>query len=340
MFYGFHKTPSLDVETTWSETHSVSMQTDFYKEWVYYLNAGSKVDISYIVKYPNDARASLVIAQDKESLVEWIDDPSYPNTTLSWNIIYGSGSIEQKIANSATYFIAVGNLNSETVEVQLNFTVKALLYNTTDAYFKCSLSNHLCSFNLFLLRPNTAILTSPGHGQVKADDDWHVKLSYGPRWLTYFVGSGLLTVFILVVFRVCNMFQSSQASGTAHEAGETWQDGREPLLSPKDDDLLSHSSSYDSVSQDEEDLEERLQVQEEGKPPKEGEGKPPREGDQANNNPRRLCVICFDAPRDCFFLPCGHCAACFTCGSKIADEAGTCPICRRRIKKVRKIFSV
>lgn len=25
-----------------------------------------------------------------ESLIEWIDDPSYPNTTLSWNIINGS----------------------------------------------------------------------------------------------------------------------------------------------------------------------------------------------------------------------------------------------------------
>lgn len=24
-----------------------------------------------------------------ESLVEWVEDPSYPNTTLSWNIIKG-----------------------------------------------------------------------------------------------------------------------------------------------------------------------------------------------------------------------------------------------------------
>lgn len=24
-----------------------------------------------------------------ESLEDWIDHPSYPNTTLSWNIIYG-----------------------------------------------------------------------------------------------------------------------------------------------------------------------------------------------------------------------------------------------------------
>lgn len=26
----------------------------------------------------------------RESLIEWIEDPSYPNTTLSWNIIHGN----------------------------------------------------------------------------------------------------------------------------------------------------------------------------------------------------------------------------------------------------------
>lgn len=80
----------------------------------------------------------------KESLVEWIDDPSYPNTTLSWNIIHGkipgnfyllfcyvlgsityfinlcytgTGKVEQEMLKSSTYYIAVGNLNSEEVEV-------------------------------------------------------------------------------------------------------------------------------------------------------------------------------------------------------------------------------
>ncbi|KAL6966267.1 aconitate hydratase [Sarracenia purpurea var. burkii] len=31
-----------------------------------------------------------LIEQGRESLIEWIEDPSYPNTTLSWNIIQGA----------------------------------------------------------------------------------------------------------------------------------------------------------------------------------------------------------------------------------------------------------
>ncbi|GMH01459.1 hypothetical protein Nepgr_003298 [Nepenthes gracilis] len=59
----------------------------------------------------------------RESLIEWLEDPSYPNTTLSWNIISRSSMIEQEIKKTATYFITVGNLNSEAVKAQLNFNL-------------------------------------------------------------------------------------------------------------------------------------------------------------------------------------------------------------------------
>ncbi|KAK9280355.1 hypothetical protein L1049_014044 [Liquidambar formosana] len=322
MLYGFYKPPPLDVKITWSETHDASIQASLHKEWIFFLNKGSAVDISYNVEYPRSSPLSLVIAQSRESLVEWVDDPSYPNTTLSWNIIYGSGKIQQEIFTSSNYYIAVGNLNSEDVEVQLNFTIEAFVYNTTQAYYKCYLSNRLCSLKLFLLRANAAVLTSPGSEQGKPDDNWYLKLSYGARWITYFAGSGVMTVLLLLAFRFCNIFHPVSGDGTGFQAGEVGSE-RAPLLSPKDDDLSSWGSSYDSISHDEEDLEEwRAAGSIEGKQLKEGE-----------NNTRRLCVICFDAPRDCFFLPCGHCAACFTCGTRIAEEAGNCPICRRTMKK-------
>ncbi|CBI15953.3 hypothetical protein VitviT2T_008324 [Vitis vinifera] len=333
MLYGFYEPPPLDVENTWFETHDASVEANFHKEWIFFLNKGSKVDISYSVKAPRSSPLSLVIAQGRESLVEWIEDPSYPNTTLSWNIIYGSGKVQQEIFKSSYYYVAVGNLNSEEVKVQLNLTMKTFLYNTTKAYYKCSLGNRLCSLKLFLLRANAAVLTSPGPRQGSSNDDWLIKMSYGPRWITYFVGSGAMTVLILLAFRACNTFQTIIGDGTGYQVGtgET-EPERAPLLLPKDDDASSWGSSYDSISHDEEDLEEWLAVSSlEGNISKEGEN---------NGNPRRLCVICCDAPRDCFFLPCGHCAACFTCGTRISEEAGSCPICRKKMKKVRKIFTV
>ncbi|XP_044482212.1 protein SMAX1-LIKE 6-like isoform X4 [Mangifera indica] len=330
ILYGFHKPPPLDVEITWTETHNAVVQVDLHEEWLYYLNKGSNVDISYRVISPSTSPLSLVIAQGSESLEEWIDDPSYPNTTLSWDIIHGSGKIQQEISESSTYYIAVGNLNSHEVEVQLNFTISAFIYNTTKAYYKCSLGSRQCSFTLPLVGANTAVLTSPGPTE-GSSNAWYVKLSYGPRWIAYFVGSGVMTILILLAFRFLNVFQSTSGNGTGIQAGDMTSE-RAPLLSNKDDDLSSWGSSYDSVSHDDEDLDEWLAV-------KALKGNLSYEGEN-NSNPGRLCVICCDSPRDCFFLPCGHCAACFTCGTRIAEEAGTCPICRRKMKKVRKIFSV
>lgn len=30
----------------------------------------------------------------------------------------------------------------------------------------------------------------------------------------------------------------------------------------------------------------------------------------------KLCVICYDQERNCFFVPCGHCATCYACAQR------------------------
>ncbi|XP_008791207.2 E3 ubiquitin-protein ligase APD2-like isoform X2 [Phoenix dactylifera] len=326
LLHGFRQPPPLDVSATWSETHNVSVPANFHKEWIYYLNKGGQVDISYSVKSEGSYPLTLVIAQGKENLLQWIEDPSYPNTTLSWTLIHGNGMIEQIIEKPADYYVAVGNLNHVEIEVQLNFTIRTLLYNTTGAYYKCSLNHKLCVLELFLLRANVAILTTPGPKSAQETDEWFVKLSYGPRWITYFVGSGVMTAVILLAFNIFTNLQFSSGDGASHQNADG-STARSPLLPNKDDDNLSLGSSYDSVSHDDEDLEEWL-------------GTTPLLPEGEANNTRHLCTICCDAQRDCFFLPCGHCTTCFTCGTRILDEAGTCPVCRRKTKKVRKIFNV
>lgn len=114
-------------------------------------------------------------------------------------------------------------------------------------------------------------------------------------------------MLIMLSIRFCNICRNSGRNG--HQAGEM-ESERTPLLSHKDDDSSSWGSSYDSNSQEEEDLEKWLEVNSVG-------GEALAEGE----NLRRLCVICFDSLRDCFFLPCGHCATCFTCGTRYVETA-------------------
>lgn len=327
VLYGFFKPPPLEIKTAWSETHNASILPNFHKEWMYYLNSGARVDISYRVKSHGSDPLIVIIARGKESLIQWIEDPLNPNTTLSWNSLHGNGMIQQNIEKPSDYYVAVANLNHLEMEVQLNFRIQTLLYNTTGAYYKCSLDHGPCNLYLFLLRTNVGILTS-GPEQDGESDEWYVNLSYGPRWFTYFVGSGVMTLLILLAFKILTSLQFGSGHGDSRQAaGATTE--RSPLLANKDDDNSSLGSSYDSVSHDEEDIEEWPGVA----------SKLVKEGD--TDNASHLCAVCCDAQRDCFFLPCGHCATCFTCGTRITNEEDSaCPICRRKIKKVRMIFTV
>lgn len=110
--------------------------------------------------------------------------------------------------------------------------------------------------------------------------------------------AGAMTLIFFLIYKVCAKFLNSSQNGSDNE--------RTPLLGQKDDDILSLGSSYDSVSHDEE-FEDPLPLgSTEGKQLKEGE----------TENPHHLCLVCSDTARDSFFLPCGHCATCYTCGTR------------------------
>ncbi|XP_061343005.1 E3 ubiquitin-protein ligase APD2 [Gastrolobium bilobum] len=325
ILYGTYRYPPLDVVSNWVQTRNVSLPSDSHKEWKYYLNRGSEVNISYRLS-SGSSSIFLVIAEGAEGLSEWLQDPTYPNTTLSWNVIHGTGMITQEIFKSSSYYVALGNLDEE-VEVELNLRVRALLHNTTNAYYKCALTSSPCSLSIFFPEGNAAVLVSPGPQQNTSDNEWCVKLSYGPRWVTYIFGIGGLTLLMFWAFNFLNKLQCGREDRAGVRSDGTAPQ-RAPLLSCKDDDW---GSSYDSLPQDEEDLDFLTGGSLDVKLLGDGE---------TSNNTRRLCAICFDAPRDCFFLPCGHCVACFACGNRIAEADGTCPVCRRNMKKVRKIFTV
>ncbi|KAI9116176.1 hypothetical protein K1719_013106 [Acacia pycnantha] len=324
MLYGTYGSPSLDVVTNWEESFSASISSFTSKEWKYYLNRGSQVNISY---HLSSERSSiyLLIIEGEDGLTQWLEDLTYSNSTLSWNVVHGSGVFTQDIFLSSSYYMIVRNLDEE-VEVKLSIKVRASLYNTTKAYYKCALTNNSCRVNIFFPDGNAAILTSDSKENTSRDE-WRVRLSFGPRWISYILGIGGMTLLMYLCFTLIEKFQQARAGV---QLGLTATQ-RAPLISDKDDDLSSWGSSYDSMSREEEDLDFLTVGSIDGKSLGEGE---------ASNNTRRLCAICFDAPRDCFYLPCGHCVACFECGNRIAEADGTCPVCGRNIKKVRKIFNV
>jgi hypothetical protein len=302
MLYGFTKDPQLNVVTNWSQLRQISLSAGSHKVWPYYFNSGSEIKISYRLKCSCSSSLILVLAEGDYDVDHWVKDPLYPNTTLSWNKIQGNGLIQQDIEKSSTYYVAVANLNTETVEVQLNLTFRSVVYNTAEAYSRCRFTHHVCRFNLIFPNGNSAVLTTPALKEGTSKDEWDFDISYAPRWIVYFMCLGGLT---LVSASGYHYFYSP--GNRVRDAGSE----RTPLLSQKDE---NGGSSYDSMVSQSEDN--------------------PGDGDSS------VCAICFDAPRDSFFLPCGHSVSCFPCGTRIAEAAGNCPVCRGIMKKVKKIYTV
>ncbi|KAL3826110.1 hypothetical protein ACJIZ3_022139 [Penstemon smallii] len=325
ILYGFYTKPPLDDVITWSETHKITLPFSTHKEWIYYLNEGSHINISYSLNSHSPSSLVLVIAKGQAEIANWLENPSQSDTTLSWNFIYGNGTTQKYVQGSSTYYIAVGNLNAEAVKVELTIRIKAFLFNTTGAYYKCTLAQDQCSFKLFTRGVNAAVLTSPGGKSGSSGGDCYVKISYGPKWITYLVGIGGITVIVLAINYFLNRFRSTGQDTIRDQTGDMGSE-RNPLLSHKDDDLSSCGSSYASVSEDDTNVEDAQAGDE--------------KHSEHRNSTHHLCAICFDSPKDSFFLPCGHCVACFGCATRIVENSATCPICRRHTKKVRKIYTV
>ncbi|KAL7193326.1 hypothetical protein ACSBR2_025021 [Camellia fascicularis] len=74
----------------------------------------------------------------------------------------------------------------------------------------------------------------------------------------------------------------------------------------------------------------------------EKEGKRKSSGNSSNElYDGKICIICYEEPRNCFFVPCGHCATCHVCAHRIMDEESrTCPVCRRLIRRVKRLFTI
>uniref|UniRef100_A0ACD5TET2 Uncharacterized protein n=1 Tax=Avena sativa TaxID=4498 RepID=A0ACD5TET2_AVESA len=319
--------PRLDVPAAWSEARRVVVPANSHWEWVYFLNRGSQIQVDYSVE-PETAPSNhlcIVVAQGKESFTRWSEKPSVHDTTFSRRSVHGTGTVRQTIDSSQDYYVAMGNLNDRQKTVTLDVRVSAMLYDTTGAEYACSPGISRCTYRLPILGNNVAILSSRLKERSSSDDEQHAKvvLSYEPRWMLYFVGSAILAVVLLMLYEVlatmlgfcCCCCGGRRAPGAADQRTTTAS-----LLAADKEEDASLGSSYDSVSSDG-DHDEEVGADEE----------------------RRLCVVCCDARRDCFFLPCGHSATCHPCGTRIVvegDGGGSCPFCRRKLKKVRRIFAV
>ncbi|XP_070577574.1 probable 3-hydroxybutyryl-CoA dehydrogenase [Ptychodera flava] len=50
------------------------------------------------------------------------------------------------------------------------------------------------------------------------------------------------------------------------------------------------------------------------------------------------CAICMDRPRDCLLCPCHHLITCMECAKSLLNRKDFCPICRKDITEILRVF--
>ncbi|KAI3451962.1 hypothetical protein Pfo_008627 [Paulownia fortunei] len=145
------------------------------------------------------------------------------------------------------------------------------------------------------------------------DDDHlgqtHVLIEFAMRFAFYAALTAIFLMIIALIVKLMWNCDGDEASGEAARATESTR-----LLLPKEEVVVS---TYGTSGKD---LES---------------GSSSSSEDLYDG---KICVICYDDQRNCFFIPCGHCVTCHTCAHRIInEESKSCPICRGIIDKVRKL---
>ncbi|XP_020981215.1 E3 ubiquitin-protein ligase APD1-like isoform X2 [Arachis duranensis] len=302
VLYAFNQKPELISQTNWTTSRFLVVPRNTRKGFSLWLNKGSRIRMRW------EAQAS-------------------SRNQLEGMVIKGNEA-EYMIEEDDRYQIGVLNMNDKNIVLNLNVNVSAKIYDTTKANNIYSSINGSCTFSL--LFPNTyyLILTAPKNVDDDNDDsdgEWFVEVSFITRMVAYIAILGLCIIVIFMILRCLGGYDNDNdnsnvtidtSNNNNNVLVSSSQEITEPMMhhhhdvkpNPKNDE--EEESSEDGSSCSSEELYDE-----------------------------KLCVICYDEQRNCFFVPCGHSATCFPCAKRIVDgESKVCPVCRRLIHKVRRLF--
>ncbi|XP_004292747.1 PREDICTED: uncharacterized protein LOC101292282 isoform X1 [Fragaria vesca subsp. vesca] len=307
--YALSEEPKLSQQVNWNVSNYLIIGAYNRKGYSFWLNKGSSISMR-LEAHPTHVNQLQVVMLKGERKLE-ILQPKQTSSVNSYNESEIGKEAEFSIEEDDRYYLDITNTNPKSIIITVNVNVSSKMYDTTKAKAICSTATKGSSCQLRLTFPNThyVILTTPNNGDLLG---WYIELSFVARVITYIGILGFIVVMIFLILKylgACDVESSTVVEHSRQEISETY-----PIVPPKtvpqtygtneeDDDSGASSSSSEELYDE------------------------------------KLCVICYDEQRNCFFVPCGHCATCYDCAQRIMDgESKVCPICRRLIHKVRRLF--
>ncbi|XP_057428038.1 E3 ubiquitin-protein ligase APD1-like isoform X2 [Lotus japonicus] len=317
LLYGFHERPELSSQANWSTSKFLDVSAYSRKGISLWLNKGSTIRMRWEAQASSISQLEGIVIKGDRKFEELQPELKLLLDAIDYSETINGKEAEYIIEEDDRYHIGILNMNARSIILTMNINVSAKVYDTTKAKNMCSTVNGSCRLRLFFPITNYVILTAPENG---GDGGWVIEVSFMARIIAYVALLGLFMIVIFLTLKCLGVLDGGHHNtnvivdpyGTtsnvlaAQETTET-----EPLTCVQTNtEIKIQKEESDTSSVSSEELYDE-----------------------------KLCVICYDEQRNCFFVPCGHCATCYDCAQRIVDgETKVCPVCRRLIHKVRRLF--
>ncbi|XP_012068269.1 E3 ubiquitin-protein ligase APD1 isoform X2 [Jatropha curcas] len=313
LLYGFFEKPELSLETNWSTSDYIIVASYSRKGFSLWLNRGSRIRMRWETQTSILNQLQVVLVKGERTY-----ETLLPKVTTTLDVFNLSQSLRGKeveyiIEEDDKYYLGLVNTNRKSIIMKLSLNVTSKLYDISKAKNMCSTINGSCRLKLLFPNIHYVVVTTPDNDDTGG---WYVELSFVARVITYIAILGFIIVIIFLVLKYLGACDSETTLVETAPSYQVSESETEPILPQK-----SVPFTYGTnVEEDEED----------------------RSSSSSSEDlyDAKLCVICYDEQRNCFFVPCGHCATCYDCAQRIMEgENKICPICRRLINKVRRLFT-
>ncbi|PON54233.1 Cytochrome P450, E-class, group I [Parasponia andersonii] len=306
--YAFNEKPELSSETNWSVSKYLIVGSHARKGFSLWLNKGSRISLRLEAQSSSLTQLEAVMSKGERNYKTMLRKLKTTPNALTLDEPIKGKEVEYAIEEDDRYYLDIVNSNFRSVIITLKANFSSKMYDITKANNKCSTTNGSCRLRLLFPDTRYVILTTPNNGHL---DGWYLEISFVARVITYIAVLGFITIFIFIFLKYFGACDGDEIGtpveyNTVHEITET-----HPIMPEK-----PIRCTYGTADQEEDDDSDAYSSSSE------------------ELYDAKLCVICYDDQRNCFYVPCGHCATCYDCAQRIMDgESKVCPICRRLIHK-------
>lgn len=263
---------------------------------------------------------------------------------LALILIYYTGKeAEYAILEDDRYYVGIINANRKSVIMTLNVNVTSKIYDISKAKRMCSTIKGSCHLNLFFPTTQYVILTTPNnvspfllHFFFQLNPCLSCSIHFNGRLFTgrsrgmacgaFFCGScgnlrfnfrycfqlksyfilyisvarlkdpsvGFAGLVVILIFLLMKYLRACEGENEVHHVEEI-----RPLEVTETDPLMPEKPFRLTYGTGEDEAETGIC------------------GSSSEDlYDGKICIICYDGPRNCFFVPCGHCATCYDCARR------------------------